>query len=991
MKRLTKKLIIPLVAVSTLPTLALVSCGRNDSENSTVSRLSLSSDVKDNQTITIRQKAYTASSNSVYTPVAFLTTGVNGFGVLDSDASSKKLKPLEVRVFSSPTFETKVVRGENNTFTRSVKRSSFGTFAYKLGSAKKFIVTVFEDGQKVDKVFDKDDYNAYNSARDDEREQQGYVHLLSDDVRSVNSPEFEKALKNAVHLKIQVNTDISYVDNKGEIAKDKNGNAYKLQAKDFFLGYQHTFLDVNTTYRYRNGGSSALDKAIFGTFNTATAGSINSFNEHLSNDVNRYLWDLYNIDANKILDEESFLTTDSDGNQYLNLYEKDSEENATSKKDATDFLTFFQYLNQSYDFQPIPTKYIEDHSSDEKLFTPLTADKYQAFKSEYDKLSKDSLVYKTGQYWYGYEPRNTLFLGQYLPEGFDSTSNQYITIKNKNYYDQSWVNNPQTFNYFVVKYQNNPLDPQVYSDNSYNELTAGYLSSTSWHSLQSNQQSNILRNLDRYNLSYLLNYNPLTLVTTTWWNLNPTKFSNDSSGVNPWANETASKLLYNVTNAEVKGGDAVNLVKNSTSNYSNSFRSILQASVNWNEWVNTAWNTASLPWIATYGMDARLDGKDADLQHPKTVRNEYYKNNSIFVVDKDGNKVTFTNLPQNRKGFSEDNTYLGPLDSIQFSLTTDQRLKSVVFDQLKGEMKKLLDAFFQDNPTLEQKVKITIPEPRAWTALVKNRIPDLKKVLNELDPRLDISWTEVPNPQYVSNWYSNPNSLAEHIGWTYDYDGVTSGLNGFTTSRLGVDSMLFNLVADDQYKTRMQKSFPMLVKVSEDFLKYLTDNKIVFRVKKDKNYEQKSLNEARAKEGFDDLFLETSDTVTHKQVLTEYLKLPQKYLGIARDYLVKPSAKSPDLTFEVLSSLFWLSEGRTLTMEELTKLGVELTTLLGTIPAFALFPVAQRFTAPESGLPTEFAFVPNLYGRGVENATFKNGWSIKGNNADFLIKKEALK
>lgn len=51
--------------------------------------------------------------------------------------------------------------------------------------------------------------------------------------------------------------------------------------------------------------------------------------------------------------------------------------------------------------------------------------------------------------------------------------------------------------------------------------------------------------------------------------------------------------------------------------------------------------------------------------------------------------------------------------------------------------------------------------------------------------------------------------------------------------------MLFNLVADDQYKTRMQKSFPMLVKVSEDFLKYLTDNKIVFRVKKDKNYEQK--------------------------------------------------------------------------------------------------------------------------------------------------------
>lgn len=688
MKRLTKKLIIPLVAVSTLPTLALVSCGRSDSENSTVSRLSLSSDVKDNQTITIRQKAYTASSNSVYTPVAFLTTGVNGFGVLDSDASSKKLKPLEVRVFSSPTFETKVVRGENNTFTRSVKRSSFGTFAYKLGSAKKFIVTVFEDGQKVDKVFDKDDYNAYNSARDDEREQQGYVHLLSDDVRSVNSPEFEKALKNAVHLKIQVNTDISYVDNKGEIAKDKNGNAYKLQAKDFFLGYQHTFLDVNTTYRYRNGGSSALDKAIFGTFNTATAGSINSFNEHLSNDVNRYLWDLYNIDANKILDEESFLTTDSDGNQYLNLYEKDSEENATSKKDATDFLTFFQYLNQSYDFQPIPTKYIEDHSSDEKLFTPLTADKYQAFKSEYDKLSKDSLVYKTGQYWYGYEPRNTLFLGQYLPEGFDSTSNQYITIKNKNYYDQSWVNNPQTFNYFVVKYQNNPLDPQVYSDNSYNELTAGYLSSTSWHSLQSNQQSNILRNLDRYNLSYLLNYNPLTLVTTTWWNLNPTKFSNDSSGVNPWANETASKLLYNVTNAEVKGGDAVNLVKNSTSNYSNSFRSILQASVNWNEWVNTAWNTASLPWIATYGMDARLDGKDADLQHPKTVRNEYYKNNSIFVVDKDGNKVTFTNLPQNRKGFSEDNTYLGPLDSIQFSLTTDQRLKSVVFDQLKGEMKK---------------------------------------------------------------------------------------------------------------------------------------------------------------------------------------------------------------------------------------------------------------------------------------------------------------
>ncbi|MFL1059575.1 hypothetical protein ACJONO_04420, partial [Mycoplasmopsis synoviae] len=104
--------------------------------------------------------------------------------------------------------------------------------------------------------------------------------------------------------------------------------------------------------------------------------------------------------------------------------------------------------------------------------------------------------------------------------------------------------------------------------------------------------------------------------------------------------------------------------------------------------------------------------------------NEYYKNNSIFVVDKDGNKVTFTNLPQNRKAFSEDNTYLGPLDSIQFSLTTDQRLKSVVFDQLKREMKKLLDAFFQDNPTLEQKVKITIPEPRAWTALVKNRILD---------------------------------------------------------------------------------------------------------------------------------------------------------------------------------------------------------------------------------------------------------------------------
>ncbi|MFL1058566.1 hypothetical protein ACJONP_04630, partial [Mycoplasmopsis synoviae] len=103
----------------------------------------------------------------------------------DSDASSKKLKALEVRVFSSPTFETKVVRGENNTFKKSVKPSSFATFAYKLGRAKKFIVRVFEEGQNVDKVFDKDDYNTYNSARDDERDEQGYVHLLSDDVRSV--------------------------------------------------------------------------------------------------------------------------------------------------------------------------------------------------------------------------------------------------------------------------------------------------------------------------------------------------------------------------------------------------------------------------------------------------------------------------------------------------------------------------------------------------------------------------------------------------------------------------------------------------------------------------------------------------------------------------------------------------------------------------------------------------------------------------------------
>ncbi|SYV97650.1 Uncharacterised protein, partial [Mycoplasmopsis edwardii] len=109
--------------------------------------------------------------------------------------------------------------------------------------------------------------------------------------------------------------------------------------------------------------------------------------------TNKYLYNLYNIDFDKLIKEDEFIKNE-DGKNYLVFNKKDAS------KDVS-FSEFFKgILYGNYEFVPAPSQYIDEKNNDLASLKGFALANESEEASVKEKISAaNGLTKQTGIYW----------------------------------------------------------------------------------------------------------------------------------------------------------------------------------------------------------------------------------------------------------------------------------------------------------------------------------------------------------------------------------------------------------------------------------------------------------------------------------------------------------------------------------------------------------------------------------------------------------------
>ncbi|TDV24412.1 hypothetical protein BCF59_0377 [Mycoplasmopsis mustelae] len=760
-----------------------------------------------------KQGFYTRFVNSPYKENTFDWDKSSTYGSIQSFFSDAIVAKLVERVYfgNSKIEEKKIIDSQlNEVITRKIIQPTVSKFSLQLADA--IILTV----NGVDKVYDSDDAPLMKGPDlPDGSYSSNLINLQSDNSKSINSTQFLKDLKNTNKIKFRIRKNTKYINNKGELTK------YNVRANDFRLGLLRTLTNTDTNYRLAHGGSNTLDEL-------ARQGYIVNGSTKFKQDasyVNTYLFDLYNVDFNKILDSNESVETNGN-DEFFVIKQK-------SPNTPANFDLFFNStLLYSYEMQPISTEYITEKSQNLSKLPYFFAHESnltneQKTKIREELLNVSGIAKETGAYWYANTPELTLYAGKYYFAGYNNNSFQASWKLNTNYWDKNYLNNPRRIKTFIEQHTNNPVSKDALPKYYFNNYKAGLYSTVSFSELEQSDKDIIEKDATTYGLRTTQSKNVKNQTGFIYPTLIPQ--TQDVSGSSNTINDAFAKLVYGNSLENIKAGKATNVVKAYTTGLGAEFMNILSAVINWNEVSRENLKpNPSIPWISGFAEDIKIRNNDNDKSLEfNTLRPYYDKLSTLFVVDSDtGEKVDLGGNLGNE---------LQPSENSSTNKTAKEVYQSAAFPALKERFKKLLDKFFaahtEFDTTEKQVVNLHFLSPYTNESAQNLGIyAGITEVYNSLDPRFKVTTSNTSVRKEIINYYSHSSIPWTRTGWGYDYNLVGSGFDGFTTYNGQLFNVFALILSDTEYKTKLSKSYPLIVKAAERFKEFIDNNNYKFSI-----------------------------------------------------------------------------------------------------------------------------------------------------------------
>lgn len=632
------------------------------------------------------------------------------------------------------------------------------------------------------------------------------LRLSSADPKSVNNPQFRTDLENAQKMQILTRKGVKWTNANNESTK------YNLKTEDFFYSWQRTQL-YDFVERMANGGVIATTKAqkegesdvnvdkvgteLEKVYGTSDIGLFNPENRY----PNGYLFELNGIDLAAISDESKTVVdvVDDSGETVKGftfyadkgLIETNASKAADAPYQLAGFVNQFQSLLNDLTFVPAPSEYIAEFAN-----TPES----KLSKTVAGLSSVSGEAKKYGYYWYGAEREHTLFVGPYVPAGYDATTFKETHNVNKGFHDQEWVKNPMKINQIVSEYKSAPVDASLYQTQSFNSYNEGQSDVLSYSGLSKEQKNTI--DAGKGGKYVAVNYtrpkNTSKVLYNLLRNFNPsTKIAVEGG----YFNDAYSQIVYGKTKTELRAAGTSTVAAASLGD-ARIFRTLYQGVLNPYAFASAVSNGQSMPLISGAAVDGVFTSKATT-----TVRDKLHEVNAVTIFNADGTKMQFS-----------DGSTLLSYDLLKtFVDKTDEteRLQSPAYEQIKAQMKLFLDAMYTKyNIASDQKVK--------WERVhrylnasdnEKSAIKVFVKLVNSLDPRLDFSFKYATEGSELLAAITNNVGTENFGGWGYDYDGIGS----YYTALASNQTLLYTASALLTATPAVQAQYPELLNLATWF------------------------------------------------------------------------------------------------------------------------------------------------------------------------------
>ena len=671
----------------------------------------------------------------------------------------------------------------------------------------------------------------------------------SNDPRSINNPNvFGKILSSGYlsqkinlddqnlnidttqHNFMMVNLGVTFSDNAYWVDSNGNKTKYNICPEDMFYSIKRTLL-FDRKYRQSHGGSKELDSYfIEKTQTTKLFGENQKF-------PNEYLFEFFGIKKDYLYDETKAIQSllgNPNKKSYVFTFNIFNNNQVTDNTFVySNYEIINKYLINSLTFSLSPSQYIKEKFANNQNVNVTKVGTIEGEAREY------------GIYTYGQNREDVLYASYYIP--VSSSGGREVYQYNKYHPDLEWVNNVENgfekngktyknLNTVILEYAGG-IDSSTFNNQTFNAFLSGTVSEMDY-SLISDAQKQQLYGNDFNNKEVLIanseanglratkNINISKLNTRTVWqafpadNLEEYKF-----------NDVYAKLVYGSSKDELKKGLAI-ISNTFFGGIGLEFRNLIQASINWNQYIQTAYSGVRDAWLSGAAQDAKFSSTNPNSLKPADF-NELGIND-LFYLDENGKQQTVTlkemKTLSGMTGEELDDKY-GPGTSNNMRLALS---KSPQYSQIQKAMKALLDKFYQENNLSNNDlIQWEIPYSFADQDETKCKATEyiVENVINGLDPRIKATFFKPTSRNDMLNSISQRRGAYNANLWSYDYEGIGSYIAAFFSEGSGTnlmgaiaifakdptstnDKLFLNRLSKDEIKS-LQTQYPLFTELAK--------------------------------------------------------------------------------------------------------------------------------------------------------------------------------
>ncbi|AAT27938.1 OppA family ABC transporter substrate-binding lipoprotein [[Mycoplasma] mobile] len=745
------------------------------------------------------------------------------FGGLNSIITSNTSAGMfRLETLNSPVFNNSTGAVEIPTLVR-----------YKMIYGSKIIVT-YANG--ATREFDNDNVDQ-PSPEDFAKNNSAVFFQTSQDLRSINSPEFVTALNpidplapKAIKLQIGIKQGLKWTDVNG------NATKYEIVPEDFYYSFMRTNL-LTASFRRANGGSKEIDDAL------RTIGVSTRFGD-TDRYSNAYLFGIFNVSSQDILDRTKTITT-INGEKYFTL-------NATSEQIGANFYdTFSKLLNNDLTLSAAPSQFIQEMSQKQSSLPFETnptnisglAKEFQIYDYGFESIPSGPLNGLTSVANREYRSTTTLFASPYIPTTIDPAAGRLIYRQNRNYVEfldsnRNFVDDNTLISEQIERYIPS-INQDVFIQQSFNSFRNKDIDILGYNFLSNAQQQQVSqiarRTTQLVNNQLLLRTVPVSAPSGGGIDANGnSKYNfNNAYALLNYGHDLASLNTGNVATTEAYFGG-----------FGQRFRSILQSAINWYSYASTVSAQEASPWINTFAPDAFIGGIDQNSSSHSTLRtgnttldgtnNTFTVQDVIAKRDANGNRIfSIENVVANIETVVNElfllNSNFEVLDStnslkdyhvfLQNLSNLTNQFKSLVFEKAALEMKTLLDEFYALHPNTNRTIDWNLSYTFIGTPsnAVTSAYNEVVNTINALDSRLNVSFyvpSTVPN---ILARITGGFSSTQFSGWGYDYNGIGTAFDGTTHGNATGIVQAFSYYSKLDPNHQLVRTFPEFYKVSLAF------------------------------------------------------------------------------------------------------------------------------------------------------------------------------